>query len=75
MALMEGGGTTVTPVHHLVGVREIMAMFRLSRQRVDQLAAEPDFPVPTATLAQGRVWERTDIEDWARSTGREIADS
>jgi hypothetical protein len=29
-----------------------------------------DFPEPGAVLAAGRIWEREDVEKWARSTGR-----
>jgi prophage regulatory protein len=43
----------------------------VSRQRVDQLANDdPRFPEPVAVLAAGRVWERVDVERWARETGR-----
>ena len=30
----------------------------------------PDFPAPVLTLAVGRVWCWTDVEAWARETGR-----
>ena len=40
-------------------------MLGVSRQRVYQLAARPDFPEPVATLAQGKIWSIDDIEKWA----------
>ncbi len=54
----------------LVGAAEIAEMLGVSRQRVDQLAQHDDFPKPAAVLATGRIWERDDIERWARRTGR-----
>jgi len=58
---------------HLVGAVEIAAMFGVSRQRVNQIAKDdPTFPEPTASLATGRVWERSDVEKWAKDTGRVI---
>jgi len=56
----------------LVGLTEIAAMFGVSPQRVDQLAAVETFPAPVATLAAGRVWKRVDVEKWAKAAGREI---
>jgi predicted DNA-binding transcriptional regulator AlpA len=58
-------------VHHLVGVHEIAEMLDVSRQRVDQLTARDDFPPPAAILHAGRrIWNRPDVEAWARATGR-----
>jgi predicted DNA-binding transcriptional regulator AlpA len=57
-------------VHHLLSTPEIAEMLGVSRQRVDQLSRTDDFPSPTAELAIGRVWNRDDIEAWARATGR-----
>ncbi|MGH9111591.1 MAG: helix-turn-helix transcriptional regulator [Acidimicrobiales bacterium] len=54
----------------LVSTPEIAALLGVSRQRVDQLTRTPGFPEPTASLAIGRVWERSDVEAWARETGR-----
>jgi prophage regulatory protein len=54
----------------LVSTVEIAAMLGVSRQRVDQLTRTVGFPEPAAELAIGRVWERVDVEAWARATGR-----
>jgi hypothetical protein len=61
-------------MHHLVGAQEIGAMLGVSRQRVQQLAAREDFPVPEVTLAMGKVWKRADVEAWARGHGRIITE-
>jgi prophage regulatory protein len=54
----------------LVGVTEIGRMLDISKQRAHQLAAEPGFPKPAATITAGRVWKRADVEKWARKAGR-----
>jgi predicted DNA-binding transcriptional regulator AlpA len=54
----------------LVGLTEIATVLEVSRQRVDQLSRVPGFPVPVAELASGRIWLRSDIEEWARREGR-----
>jgi predicted DNA-binding transcriptional regulator AlpA len=56
--------------HHLVGVAEVAALLGVTKQRVTQLAEKPDFPKPTVRLAAGPIWERADVEAWARETGR-----
>ena len=57
--------------HHLVGAAEVGGMLGVSRQRVSQLCAAPDFPAPEAELASGRVWLRDEVEAWIRARGRE----
>jgi prophage regulatory protein len=47
-----------------VGAHEIRDMLGVSRQRVYQLAGQPGFPKPVATLAQGKIWLIADIESW-----------
>ena len=55
----------------LVGVAEIAELLGVTRQRVDAIArTHPDFPKPVADLAAGRIWQRRDIENWARKVGR-----
>lgn len=52
-------------VDHLVGISEIAQMLGVTRQRAVQLVGDyTDFPPPTATLAAGRIWERTAVEAW-----------
>lgn len=60
--------------HHLVGSAEIGRMLGVSRQRVNQLAAEPDFPAPEVTLATGRIWSREAVRVWARAAGRGLVE-
>lgn len=57
-----------------LGVSEIARMLGVSRQRVSELRARPDFPDPVAELAAGPVWKETHllrfIEEWPRKPGR-----
>ena len=56
----------------IVGVSEVAQMLGVTRQRVHALARDDrkDFPKPSATLAAGRIWLRSDIEEWAVAQGR-----
>ena len=56
--------------YDLVGVTEIAAMLGVTTQRVSQIVRTPAFPDPVARLAAGLIWDRTDVEEWARETGR-----
>lgn len=56
----------------LVGATEIADMLGVSRQRVQQLAARPDFPTPVAALKMGKVWRLDDVEAWASAGGRPL---
>lgn len=56
----------VIAMHHLMGTAEIARRLGVSRQRVQQLVARPDFPKPTSELDMGKVWESADIEAWIR---------
>jgi len=60
----------VAVVHHLVGSAEIADMLGVSRQRVQQLIARPDFPRPEVALKMGKVWKREAVITWAKSHGR-----
>ena len=55
---------------HLVGPQEVCEILAVCRQRLQQLAARPDFPEPVVELALGRVWETDAIRAWAQETGR-----
>ncbi|WP_433796438.1 DNA-binding protein [Actinoplanes sp. CA-252034] len=49
----------------LVGAHELRMMFgEISRQRVHQITARPDFPRPVADLAQGKVWLAGEAAAW-----------
>jgi prophage regulatory protein len=47
-----------------MGAQEIATRLGVSRQRVQQLVARPDWPAPYDDLAMGKVWRITDIEAW-----------
>jgi prophage regulatory protein len=64
----------VVAVHHLVGSQEIERMLGVSRQRVQQLIAQPDFPEPDVKLAMGKVWKRAEVAAWAQAHGRDVAE-
>jgi predicted DNA-binding transcriptional regulator AlpA len=64
----------VAVVHHLVGSAEIGRMLGVSRQRVQQLIAREDFPSPEVVLDMGKVWQRAEVEKWARDHGRTLSD-
>lgn len=57
--------------NHLLGMKEAAALLGVTKQRLGQLlATNDDFPAPTAELSQGRVWNRADVERWAKEHGR-----
>jgi prophage regulatory protein len=59
----------------LVSTVEIARMFDITRQRVDKLSRRADFPEPVASLAIGRVWDRSDIVRWAQEDGRSLSEN
>ena len=60
-------------VTRVVGAAEISEMLGgLSRQRVSQLTAAPDFPKPLQRLRMGSVWRYEDVRSWAARTGRTL---
>ena len=63
-----------TPAPELIGLSEIAGILGVSKQRVGQLRAREDFPVPVAELAAGPVWQREMLDrfirDWPRRSGR-----
>jgi predicted DNA-binding transcriptional regulator AlpA/ATP-dependent Clp protease ATP-binding subunit ClpA len=59
--------------HHLLGVAEIATMLGLSRQRVNQLIQQDDFPAPEAELSAGRIWSRDAVEAWVASHPQRVA--
>ena len=65
----------IRSVPDVVGVAEIQEILHIrSRQQVGQLAEREDFPKPIAALRAGRIWLRSDIEEfrlhWRRKAGR-----
>jgi hypothetical protein len=55
-----------TMAGELMGAAEIADRLGVSRQRVQQLIARPDWPAPAATLEMGRVYRTEDVEAWIR---------
>lgn len=56
----------------IVGVYEIAALLGVTRQRVQQLVHRADFPLHVVELHTGKIWLLTDIEAWAKATGRKV---
>ena len=56
----------------VLAAAEIAQLLGLSRQRVTQLSAKPDFPAPIAILSVGKIWAYDDIKDWAERTNRSV---
>jgi prophage regulatory protein len=56
----------------LVGPAELGQLFGISRTRLAQITARPDFPAPVAELVMGKVWDLADIRRWASATGRQL---
>ena len=56
----------------LVGATEIAERLNLAHaQTVHTLRRRhPDFPEPVANLKRAHVWAWSDVERWARATGR-----
>ena len=57
-----------------LGPAELAEMFGVSRQRVAEIVAKPDFPQPIAVLRMGKVWRTDDVVAWAKRTGRTVKD-
>jgi len=51
---------------YLMGQMEIAERLGVTRQRVQQLIAKPNWPEPFDVLAMGKVWWIKDIDDWIR---------
>lgn len=56
----------MTMGRHLMGASEIGDRLGVSRQRVQQLIARPDWPQPYDEIAMGKVWRIEDVEAWIR---------
>ena len=55
----------------LLGISEIAEILGVTRQRAGQIIQTyDDFPAPAAELSIGRVWYRTDIEQWDKTHPR-----
>lgn len=63
----------VIAMRHLMGTAEIAQRLGVSRQRVQQLAARPDWPKPYDELTLGKVWRIPDIEAWIAEHRPDIA--
>ncbi len=63
--------TNAGPSIQAISASEIAELLGISRQRVYQLLEErEDFPRPVAETPRGAVWDRRDVEQWARKPRR-----
>ena len=54
----------------LVIAVDIAKRLGISPQRVNVLASAPGFPQPLGKLGRSAVWRWSNVERWARETGR-----
>jgi hypothetical protein len=54
----------------MLNLSDIGRLLGVSRQRAAQLAQHAGFPKPAGEMGRGKVWRKTDIEQWARASGR-----
>jgi hypothetical protein len=54
----------------VVGASEIADMLGVTPERVSDLALRSAFPRPVGRRQRARIWRRTEVEAWARATGR-----
>ena len=52
----------------LIGISGIAELLGITRQGADFLSKRPDFPAPAHKLPTGRVWVRSEIEEWNTRT-------
>ena len=59
-------------VHDLVGAHEIAERLGVARPQVvhDWRRRHEDFPQPIAQLKTALIWDWSEVEAWARKTGR-----
>jgi predicted DNA-binding transcriptional regulator AlpA len=50
---------------------EIAELLDVSKQRAHQLADENGFPAPVTEDGRGRVWDRREVQAWAKRWRRE----
>ncbi|GGM10201.1 hypothetical protein GCM10011594_32620 [Nakamurella endophytica] len=56
----------------VVAMAELVQLLGVSKTRVVQLIARPDFPAPVAELSVGRIWRYSDVLDYCERTGRSV---
>jgi predicted DNA-binding transcriptional regulator AlpA len=49
----------------LASVKEIAAMLAVNKRTAARYVERDDFPEPVDELAVGRIWRRSDVEEWA----------
>lgn len=65
----------VIAMHHHMGTAEIARRLGVTRQRVQQLVARPDFPAPDSVLEMGKVWATDAVEAWIAEHRPDVANT
>jgi prophage regulatory protein len=55
---------TLNPKTDFLGLQEISIVLGVSKQRVHQLSANPDFPRPYTRVSNGPIWLRPIVEEY-----------
>jgi len=63
-------GPAPKELEDLVTGGEIANRLGISRARLHQLAARPDFPEPLGRVGQSKVWRWSDVRIWLPAVGR-----
>lgn len=63
-----------TVEEEFVGTAEVAVMLGLTRQRVQQLTRDADFPAPLQKISAGWIWRRSDVEQWMRDREPDVDD-
>jgi prophage regulatory protein len=58
----------------LVGSAEITELLGVSRPRTFQITSGAGFPAPVQELKMGKIWRLSDVQAWAKRTGRQLND-
>jgi predicted DNA-binding transcriptional regulator AlpA len=58
---------------HVLGIAEIAELLGVARNTAWRWSQREEFPPPGKHLASGPIWDRADVERWARKSGRKLA--
>lgn len=62
-----GIASTPVPPDQLAQLAEVADILGVAKRTAARAVDRPDFPAPVDTLSTGRVWARSDVEEWARA--------
>jgi prophage regulatory protein len=53
--------------HELASIAEIAALLGVPKRTAARYSERDDFPAPVDVLSVGRIWRRSDVEQWAKT--------